>query len=257
MSELLVDGRVVLNPIGAILFDKDGTLIDIHHYWVSMIRLRAGRIIKSWFSGECKRAAIEAELCEAMGINLDTGRMKPEGPVGVKPRQFIVKIATETVRAHGIEINDEPMEALFGEIDRETEGELLPLLRLLPGVEKLLEQAESAGVEMAVVSTDITERTRRAMEALGIAKHFRFIVGGDAVAKTKPAPDLAQRVLQEGGYRAEHTVVIGDHPVDIKMGIAAGTAVNIGVFTGLSTREGFAGLPCMLVDDLRSLQIRR
>lgn len=256
MSVLLIDGRVALDPVEAILFDKDGTLIDIHHYWASMIRLRAARVVERWFPDAPERDAIKAELCDIMGVDLVSGRMKPEGPVGVKPRPFIINVATETVRAHGIRIDNESMESLFGEIDRETADDLLPLMRLLPGVSVLLAQASSAGVEMAVVSTDITDRARRAMEALDIAKYFRFIIGGDAVAETKPAPDLAQRVLREGGYRAEHSVVVGDHPVDVKMGLAAGIATNIGVLTGLSAREGFDGATCTLIEDLRSLQVR-
>ena len=32
-----------------VLFDKDGTLIDIHHYWATMLKLRSAMIVDKWF----------------------------------------------------------------------------------------------------------------------------------------------------------------------------------------------------------------
>ena len=37
-------GLLVLEKPEAVFFDKDGTLIDIHHYWGSMIKIRADLI---------------------------------------------------------------------------------------------------------------------------------------------------------------------------------------------------------------------
>ena len=45
-----------------ILFDKDGTLIDIHHYWASMIKLRGALIVNKWFKNHIDKNAIERSL---------------------------------------------------------------------------------------------------------------------------------------------------------------------------------------------------
>lgn len=254
MSELRIDGKPYAENPQLLLLDKDGTLVDIHHYWTGMIRLRAELAGQRWFGGSRERPTIEAKLMEAMGIDTLSGRMKPQGPVGIKPRSFIVQVAAGVVQDAGVGVSEEEMEDLFGDIDRATAQDMLPLLRLLPGVMNLLEQARQCGVSLAIVSTDITERAGRSLRALGIDDYFTAIVGADAVLHTKPAPDLAELVLR-GGYDRERTIVIGDHPVDVQMGLNAGVRNNIGVLTGLSTADMFMPYECAVVKDLTSLQI--
>src|SRR3990167_9822573 len=80
-----------------IIFDKDGTLIDIHYYWAAIIRLRAQKIQEILFSRSSDPAQIRNRLAETMGLDIKTGRLKPEGPVVLKPRSFIVKTVAEAV----------------------------------------------------------------------------------------------------------------------------------------------------------------
>lgn len=255
MTVLHANGVALLDRPEMVLLDKDGTLIDIHHYWASMIRLRTRLIVEQWFCGRSDIEAIECRLIDAMGVDLGTGRMKPEGPVGVKPRPFIVGVAVAAVRESGVDIDELRMEALFAEIDRRTAADLLPLLRLLPGVKGFLEALRTHGVAAAVVSTDVTRRAIAAMQALNIDHYFKVIIGGDAVTHTKPSPDLAQAVLVPGGYSPLRTAVVGDHPVDIGMGHNAGCTTNIAVLTGLSDKDAFAGMDCVLVPDLTHVTV--
>jgi phosphoglycolate phosphatase len=253
---LYANGEALLENPEVALLDKDGTLIDIHHYWASMIRLRAELVVEQWFGGRDSNKQIGDRLIDAMGVDLHSGRMKPDGPVGVMPRPHIVSVAVAEVRKSGVDVDDMRMEALFSEVDRRTSADLRPLLKLLPGVVDFLEILRVHGVTVAVVSTDITSRATAAMQALGIDHYFRAILGGDAVKHTKPAPDLVQAVLRSNGYSPLRTIVIGDHPVDILMGQNAGCASNIAVLTGLSEQDAFKGMPCVVVSDLTQVTVR-
>lgn len=247
---------MLLDSPEMVLLDKDGTIIDIHHYWTSMIRLRARLVVEQCFRGRTDAIDVEHNLIDAMGVDISSGRMKPEGPVGVKPRPFIVGVTAATVRESGVDMDDARMEAIFAEIDRRTAADLLPLLRLLPGVKDLLDALRARAIAAAVVSTDITSRATSAMQALGIAHYFSAIIGGDAVAHTKPAPDLAHTALASSSCSPSRAAVIGDHPVDIQMGHNARCAANIAVLTGLSDADAFSGLGCTLVDNLTYVTVR-
>jgi phosphoglycolate phosphatase len=249
------NGEIVQANPEIVLFDKDGTLIDVHHYWSSMLRLRGSLITEKWFKNHSKKNSIERELIEAMGIDLLSGKIKVSGPVGIKSRKFIENIASNIVSKNGVSIEDKEMEDIFLEVDRKTSRNMTPLLKLLPGVFNLLKKFENTGVAMVVVSTDITSRVSIALKCLKIDHFFSEIIGGDEVQNTKPFPDLALLVSSRTGIGMDKMMVIGDNPVDIQMGLSANINLNIAVLTGLSDKNSFKDLNCMVVDDLKSIEV--
>jgi phosphoglycolate phosphatase len=255
MSSLSVNGKTVLNNVKLIIFDKDGTLIDVHHYWVSMIKIRASEIANKWFNGE-KRANFETGLVDLMGVDIETNKLKPEGPVGVRSRGYIVSIVKDYICKHAQIVSNNDVELLFKDVDMITEKNLLSLLKILPGVKQLLEKIRQFGIKVVITSSDITSRVIIAMDVLGLKSYFSEIIGGDSVKNTKPAPDLAQLALLKIGCHPCNVVVIGDHPVDILMGIGADINTNIGVLNGISTKENFSQCDCILAESLNDIDIR-
>ncbi len=255
MSSLFVNGNIVHGDIELIIFDKDGTLIDIHHYWSSMIKIRAKNITRRWFN-DINCSEHEADLINLMGVDIETGKLKPEGPVGVKSREYIINLVKSYVCRYVKSVNNSDIELLFKNVDEITEKDLSSLLKILPGVEQLLRSAKELGVYTVVTSTDITSRAVKAMENLGLKTYFEEIIGGDAVKNTKPSPDLAKLALLKIGCKPGNSVVIGDHPVDILMGIGADIGVNIGVLNGISNKENFSQCNCILVDSLYDISMR-
>jgi len=128
-------------------------------------------------------------------------------------------------------------------------------LPLYSGVPHTL--AALADRPIGTMTTRRREGARRMLEVAGLDGYFRAIVGGDDVARPKPAPDLPRYGAQALGVRPEDCVVVGDAPVDILAGRAACTwtvAATYGYGDSRALREAkphaeiarFADLPKVL-----------
>ena len=257
MSILLSIGDDVIHRDPKIvLFDKDGTLVDMHHYWSIMVGIRANQIVKKWPVNHADQLVYRDIVMNAMGLDLVSGCIKPEGPVGIETRSYIIKIVADVVRGYKWKnVTDDDVESVFKIADQLISDNLKSMLKLLPGVEDLLKQLKHCGVRAVIVSADITVRVEKIIHELNLSSYFSEIIGGDLVSKSKPAPDLSILALSKTGLTVDDAVVIGDHLVDINMGVNAGISTNIGVLTGISNKSSFLGQDCFVVNDLRSIRV--
>ena len=86
----------------------------------------------------------------------------------------------------------------------------------------------------------ITRNCAKAIEILfpDILSYCPVVVCRDKVKNVKPHPDHLTTALKKLGSSAENTLMIGDHPLDIKTGRDAGTK-TCGVLTGHFQKEDF------------------
>lgn len=108
---------------------------------------------------------------------------------------------------------------------------------LLPGVEKLLEELQAAGVKIALGSSSKNART--VIERLGIADKFMAIADGYSVTKSKPAPDLFLFAAEKLGVAPQNSIVVEDATAGIEAGLSAGMKV---VGLGPNERVGKANV---------------
>ncbi len=245
-------GEQELNDIDLFIFDKDGTLIDIHHYWCSMIKIRAEFLIEKY---QLEKDKIYLKLIDAMGIDVETNRMKSTGPVGIKPRSFIIETAFNTLLENGVDCSLEDVSDIFKKVDEHSKGLIKDLIKLLPGVRELLVNLTENGIPSAIATTDLSERAKLAMDAVQIKEVFSMIAGGNCAKSTKPAPDLVHFICKRMEIPEERTVVVGDSIVDLKMASNAG-ARFIGVRTGLYSDE-FIENSDFLIETLEQVKIEQ
>jgi len=111
-------------------------------------------------------------------------------------------------------------------------------VRLYPGVRETFPSL--AGRRIGTMTTRRRANAVRMLEVGGIAPYFRAIVGGDEVSHPKPAPDLPRHAARAIGVRPQSCVIVGDAPVDIEAGRAAGSwtvAVGYGYGDPSALRE--------------------
>jgi len=111
---------------------------------------------------------------------------------------------------------------------------------LYPGVRETLHHLADNGIRMAVISNKHEALCRLIMEALGIARLFEIICGGDTYPELKPSPLPLLRVMERLGIAARETAMVGDSINDIQAGQQAGVA-TIGCTWGYGGAEELAG----------------
>ncbi len=104
--------------------------------------------------------------------------------------------------------------------------------RTYPGISELLARV---GAPQALVTNKPEALSRRMLDALGLARHFPVVIGGDTLPVRKPDPEPLRRALRDLG--APDGVLVGDGPADVGAARAAGIPL-IGVGWGIARPVG-------------------
>ncbi|MBU0591897.1 MAG: HAD family hydrolase [archaeon] len=248
MSNISINGKP-LDDVDLFIFDKDGTLVDIHHYWCAMIRMRSEYLSEKYANGDID---VRNDLMNSMGIDLGLNKMKPEGPVGLRPRTFIIETAYKTLLKYS-KVDKQDVADAFDYVDELSKKRIDEIVKPLPAVPQILIKLRKNGIKMAIATTDITKRAELVLSVLGIAEYFEIIAGADLVKKSKPSRDLVDYITDKTGTENCRVIVVGDSMVDLDMAKNAGTKF-LGVRTGLYNDE-FIKKSEILVDDLTCIEV--
>jgi 2-phosphoglycolate phosphatase len=96
------------------------------------------------------------------------------------------------------------------------------MVSAFPGVDAMLRAIRAAGIPMGVMTGKGRRTLDITLEKLGWTDLFGSTVTGDDVTNQKPAPDGIRKVADELGVPASGCLYVGDSPVDIQAGKAAG-----------------------------------
>lgn len=94
-----------------------------------------------------------------------------------------------------------------------------------PGLGRLLEHLTDAGIPLAVATSTRRHLADEKLAAVGIARFFRTVVGGDQVARGKPAPDIYLAAAQALGAAPAAGLALEDSPAGVRAAHAAGIPV--------------------------------
>ncbi len=126
--------------------------------------------------------------------------------------------------------------------------------RLLPGAAECLEAF--ADRDLGVVSNKTEHFVCRMLEALGVADRFRVVYGGDSLPERKPSPLMVRAALDLFGRAPGEGILVGDLPIDVETGRAAGV-YTVALLGGFGTREELeASSPDLILDDLSAVRRR-
>lgn len=212
----------------AVLFDLDGTLIDS----LAGIHATASAVLRENGHAAPERAALQAL-------------------VGA-PLESIFGTLVPALDAAGCVAYANHYRDLYWTVG-------VPQTPLFPGVAELLSDLGSSGLRLAVVTTKRADVAAHVLEATGIARHFRAVVGGDSTPHHKPHPAPALAALEALSVAPVDSAVVGDTTFDVLMARAVACraiAVGWGYGSGESLLAAGADVMVETVAQLRALLLR-
>lgn len=221
----------VERPLEAVLFDKDGTLVDFRDTWDPAVGagLRAAAA-----GGAALRAA-----ADALGYDLDADRILEGSAFIAEPNDVILAL----LEPH-LDIR------VFGEVVMATAATSTVAAAGLPD---LLHHLRAAGVALAIATNDWVEIASSQLETLGWADLFDAVIGSDSGYGAKPDPGLVLGALADlGGIDPAAALMVGDTAHDLRAGRAAGVWTAL-VTNGSEPALDLAALADFVVPSLADL----
>ncbi|WP_342359836.1 HAD family hydrolase [Terrarubrum flagellatum] len=211
-----------MERIKAILFDKDGTLVDFNRTWGPAAHAVVSRLANG-------NAAHLAGLMDAVGF--------VAGTTNLTMRSAVVSDATPVFARHWATlIEREATPEFFAEIDRMFAEEVMKSLSPLPFVAATLAALGASGLSLGVGTNDAEANARQQIRGLGLDHLLPFIAGYDSGHGAKPSPGMVLAFARHVGVAPQEVAMVGDTLHDIEAAKAAG-ARSVAVLTGL-TGEG-------------------
>jgi len=250
MVNLKVHNKIIEN-IELVIFDRDGTLIDLYHYWSNMVKIRSIKICEFY---NLEDRHVEKLMFE-MGIDRNNSKIKPTGPVGLKTRKEVMSYAIEYLKSLEIDNSEETCNKIFIEADTHSLTLLDSFVKPLDGMYRLIESLVENKCKIAVATTDIEDRAVRTINTLKLSDKFDKIVGSDTVKKGKPNPDMILKISHDLDVDLKKIVMVGDAYTDIEMGKSAKIKASIGVCTGLTTKEDLNEISPFVADSIDNISV--
>lgn len=199
----------------AVIFDKDGTLIDFDAFWVSLSDAALKDMLKQLNQDE----NLTAELLDAFGVH--NGVTDVNGVLCKGTYAQMAQIVHDILISHGCPVPREEIEPIMlAAYNRNfSAGDVKPTC---PDLRETLETLKSQNKKLAVVTTDNRDITLFCLGQLGVAHLFDKIYTDDGVLPPKPQPDSALDFCACAGLNRENVVMVGDTMTDLSFARNAG-----------------------------------
>ena len=196
------------NPVKAIIWDLDGTLI---YFKIDYIKARRSAIKILKEHGISKNnLTIKKSIFENVGTARDI--FKSMGFSFQKIEKILKKIDSE--------------------VDR-IELEAAKIATMMDGIDQVLKFAKNNNLKQAIYTLNTSRNARVSLEKVGLLKYFEVIAGRDNIDNPKPHPDHLLYLCEKLNVEPSEIVVIGDTSRDIEGALNIG-ARSIAIETKIS-----------------------
>jgi phosphoglycolate phosphatase len=214
--------------IKGVLFDKDGTLIEVNGTWIPLY--------KSMLADEFGHSAIEvSELLACTGYLSDTNSIRAGSVMAGGTTREIAELWWPELSATQ---RRERVYHIDNVIGPQAKSFVKPLMDLAPVFDIL----HHMGLVIGVGTNDSEASGRAHMVHLGVDHYFKAIIGSDSVTIAKPSGQMIARFADVTGLAASEIAMVGDNSHDMEEARAGGAGLAIAVLSGNAGHDDIAHL---------------
>lgn len=206
-----------LSGIEAVIFDKDGTLLDFDLFWVKVSQKAIAEVLVSF---DAKKDLLFSVL-EGLGVR--NGITDINGALCKGTYEEIGEIVYKILIENGYKVlRERVIETVVRSYHKNINaGEIKPTCSNLL---EILQELKRQNKKLVVVTTDTEQITRKCLQKLGIDNLFEKIYTDDGKAPPKPNPYCALDFCKNYNIKKKRVVMVGDTLTDVSFAKNAGIA---------------------------------
>ncbi|MEM8706075.1 MAG: HAD family hydrolase [Actinomycetota bacterium] len=197
---------MTLTGIRAVVFDKDGTLIDVHQTWGPAMALALTDLVDD--------PDTRGRAAATIGVDLDTHELDPDGAIIAASNDQIIELLTPVLEVDPVAFLPVFEERLYAHAGVS--------VRPLPDVAEVLDAVQAMGLWIGLATNDGESSARQQLDGLGWLDRFESIVGYDSGFGAKPGPGMLLASAARAGVEPHELLLVGDTDTDLRTAAAAG-----------------------------------
>ncbi|MFP7569945.1 HAD family hydrolase [Marivita sp. S2033] len=221
--------------IGAILFDKDGTLFDFAATWTVWATRLLARLAED---DEARARAMGRKI----GFDVTTAQFAADSiAIAGTPNQIVSALMTELPAMS----TDDLLQIVNHEASNAPMVEAVPLL-------PLLDRLTANGLQLGVATNDCEGPALAHLDSAGVRHKFSFIAGSDSGFGGKPQSGQMEAFCRAVNVPPARAVMVGDSTHDLVAGRNGGLW-TVAVLTGIARHGELARWADVVLPDIGHL----
>lgn len=218
----------IIKDFDTVLFDKDGTFIDLHYFWGKMTEMRAQEVISKFQID----SSYYNQICLFLGYSINEQKMLANGITALYSRTKIIELFTKNLLELGVDTNEEMITKIFDDVSRKFYNDIDKYTKPIKTAIDFIKELKTIGLKIGIVTSDSIESTEYNIKTLKLNNIFDIVVGRESSEQTKESGALTNIALKSLKSAPTKTIMIGDAPMDYLSAKNAGIERTILVATG-------------------------